>query len=144
MNALHPKEFYLLACDPAYSVECQPTFRRNMSLLHLQGRIISQGRSQHVADSKQSDMFLRNFGVLFNGLHGVISLKVELFITAAVRTSNPTSCTLLFNLIRCKPSHSMTSPHCRIRHGALNLETEDVIMCCVIRAVAYVTGGGER
>jgi hypothetical protein len=27
----------------------------------------------------------------FNGLHGVISQKLELFITAAVRTSNPTS-----------------------------------------------------
>jgi hypothetical protein len=27
----------------------------------------------------------------FNGLHGVISQKIELFITTAVRTSNPTN-----------------------------------------------------
>jgi hypothetical protein len=26
----------------------------------------------------------------FNGLHGVISRKIELFLTTAVRTSNPT------------------------------------------------------
>jgi hypothetical protein len=35
-----------------------------------------------------SDMFLRNVG--FKGLHGVISQKIELFITTTVRTSNPT------------------------------------------------------
>jgi hypothetical protein len=32
------------------------------------------------------DMFLRNVGLLSKVLHGVISQKVELFITAAVRT----------------------------------------------------------
>jgi hypothetical protein len=37
-----------------------------------------------------SDMFLRNFSLLFNGLHGFVSQKIELFITTAVRTSNPT------------------------------------------------------
>jgi hypothetical protein len=34
------------------------------------------------------DMFLRNVGL--NGLHGVISQKMVLFITTAVRTPNPT------------------------------------------------------
>jgi hypothetical protein len=33
--------------------------------------------------------FLRNVGCFFNGLHGVILQKVELFVTTAVRTSNP-------------------------------------------------------
>jgi hypothetical protein len=37
-----------------------------------------------------SDMFLRNVGLLFNGLHGFISQKIELFITTGVRTSKPT------------------------------------------------------
>jgi hypothetical protein len=35
------------------------------------------------------DMFLRNIGYLSTGLHGVISLKLELFISTAVRTSGP-------------------------------------------------------
>jgi hypothetical protein len=35
------------------------------------------------------DMFLRNVGY-FNGIHGVISQKIVLFITTAVRTSNQT------------------------------------------------------
>jgi hypothetical protein len=34
-------------------------------------------------------MFLRKVGFIFNGLHGVISLEVGLFITTAVITSNP-------------------------------------------------------
>jgi hypothetical protein len=37
-----------------------------------------------------SDIFLRNVGWIFIGLHDVISQKTELFITTAVRTSNPT------------------------------------------------------
>jgi hypothetical protein len=36
------------------------------------------------------DMFLRNFGFTFNGLQGVISQKLILLITTAVKTSNPT------------------------------------------------------
>jgi hypothetical protein len=35
------------------------------------------------------DTFLRNVGYNY-GLHGVISQKMILFITAAVKTSNPT------------------------------------------------------
>jgi hypothetical protein len=34
----------------------------------------------------------------FNGLHGVISQKIELFITTAVRTSNPTTITHILTL----------------------------------------------
>jgi hypothetical protein len=36
-------------------------------------------------------MLLRNFGSLFNGLHGDILQKIELFITIGARTSNPTN-----------------------------------------------------
>jgi hypothetical protein len=39
--------------------------------LHRQGRRISQERNQHEAGSKQS--------LIFNGLHGIMSQKVELF-----------------------------------------------------------------
>jgi hypothetical protein len=39
----------------------------------------------------RGDMFLRKFPSLFNGLHGVISQKTELFITTGVRTSSPTN-----------------------------------------------------
>jgi hypothetical protein len=57
--------------------------------LHFQGRRISQARNQH--DSRWqaglllgllfeledgSDMFLRNIGLAFNGLHGVVSQKI--------------------------------------------------------------------
>jgi hypothetical protein len=45
---------------------------------HLQGRRISQARNHREAGSKQT----------FNGLHGVISQKIDLFITTALRTSN--------------------------------------------------------
>jgi hypothetical protein len=36
------------------------------------------------------DMFLRNVGLQLNGLHGVTSQKMILFITTAVKISNPT------------------------------------------------------
>jgi hypothetical protein len=35
------------------------------------------------------DMFLQKLRLTSNGLHGVISQKIVLFITTAVRTSNP-------------------------------------------------------
>jgi hypothetical protein len=48
----------------------------------------------------------------FNGLHGFISLKTELFITTAVRTSNPTRIvwysgpsTAAFHLMKCSVIH---------------------------------------
>jgi hypothetical protein len=37
----------------------------------------------------RDDMFPRDVGYLFNGLHDVMLWKPELFITTAVRTSNP-------------------------------------------------------
>jgi hypothetical protein len=36
------------------------------------------------------DVSEEHVAYMFNGLHGVISHKVEPFITTAVRTSNPT------------------------------------------------------
>jgi hypothetical protein len=45
------------------------------------------------------DIFLRNIGLTFNGLHGVISPKIELFITTAVRTSNPTQAEILISKV---------------------------------------------
>jgi hypothetical protein len=50
---------------------------------HLQGRGIRQSRNQREAGSKQS------FSVDFQPTTRVISQKIELFITTAVRTSNP-------------------------------------------------------
>jgi hypothetical protein len=36
------------------------------------------------------DMIPQNVYLTFNGLHGIVSQKTGLFITTAVRTSNPT------------------------------------------------------
>jgi hypothetical protein len=36
--------------------------------------------------------------VIFNGLHGVISQKIEVFVTTAVRTSTPTNINYLLPL----------------------------------------------
>jgi hypothetical protein len=74
---------------------------------HLQGRRIKQSRNQLEEGRKQSNRLCQNFRLIFfdaedgdryvptkrrlnfNGLHGVISQKIELFITSAVRTSIP-------------------------------------------------------
>jgi hypothetical protein len=61
--------------------------------LHLQGWRISRARNQR--ESRWEAELWRRFvppkrRVIFNGLHGVISQKIELFIATAVRTSNPT------------------------------------------------------
>jgi hypothetical protein len=54
--------------------------------LHLQGRRIISERNQH--ESRwQAETPKRQ--LTFNGLHGIISQKTELFIITAVRTSNP-------------------------------------------------------
>jgi hypothetical protein len=52
--------------------------------LHLQGRKISRARNQSESRWQATTLTL-------NGLHGVISQKMVLFITTAVRTSNPTN-----------------------------------------------------
>jgi hypothetical protein len=36
---------------------------------------------------------------------------------------------------------SLAPGKCRVRHEAPNLETEVVIMCCLVRAVAHLGGG---
>jgi hypothetical protein len=41
--------------------------------------------------------FIKNVSMTFNGLHGVISQKAEVFIMATVRTSNPTNTSLTRN-----------------------------------------------
>jgi hypothetical protein len=50
--------------------------------LHLQGRKINRARNQR--ESRWQAW------LTFNGLHGIISQKMVLFIITAVRTSNPT------------------------------------------------------
>jgi hypothetical protein len=42
---------------------------------------------KHLANIRQD--IPQKPGLIFNGLHGVISLKIGLLITTAVRTSNP-------------------------------------------------------
>jgi hypothetical protein len=66
--------------------------------LHFQGRRISRARNQ--CESRWQAELLLPFRwklyvplkrrLTFNGLHGVISQKIEPFITTGVRTSNPT------------------------------------------------------
>jgi hypothetical protein len=59
------------------SVQSQPAVRRNIHL-HLQGWV----QATQEISIEDGDMFLRIFfGLLtFNGLHGVISQKIQLFI----------------------------------------------------------------
>jgi hypothetical protein len=73
--------------------------------LHLRSRRLRQARNQHEADSKTALLWFLAVLILpwrgrrhvppkrrltFNGLYGVISQMLELFITTAVRTSNRT------------------------------------------------------
>jgi hypothetical protein len=64
------EQFSLLGCKSIWSVESQPTFRKNISPL-------SSG-------SKKKRR------LIFSGLHGVISQKIEVFINIIMRTSNVT------------------------------------------------------
>jgi hypothetical protein len=74
------EDFYLRGYNTVQSVESQLTFRRNMSP-PPSGSKSNQARTsvKQVAST-----------VCFNELHGDIFQKIELFITTAVRTSNPT------------------------------------------------------
>jgi hypothetical protein len=58
--------------------------------LHLQGRRISRARNQSKIRWQGRRYIPPKRRFTFNGLHGVISQKIVLFITTAVRTSNPT------------------------------------------------------
>jgi hypothetical protein len=60
------------------------TYRR-----HIQDRRISHTRNQHEAGGNLCSFPLK-LQLTFNGLHGIMSQKIELFITTAVRTSDPT------------------------------------------------------
>jgi hypothetical protein len=100
--------FYLLGYRAVSSVERQPTFRRNMfpslgskntpskkpataditwlylllaSRCYLAWLLRPWRRRRHVPQKRR---------FTFSGLHILASLKLELFITTAVRTSNPT------------------------------------------------------
>jgi hypothetical protein len=52
-------------------------------------------------DSEYEDMFLRNVRITFNGLHGIISQKTELFVTTAMIISDPRSFRLLSISDKC-------------------------------------------
>jgi hypothetical protein len=60
-------------------------------LLHLQGRRISRVRNKPESRWQAEWYVPSKRRLTFNGLHGVISENILLFITNAVRTSNPTS-----------------------------------------------------
>jgi hypothetical protein len=49
-------------------------------------------------DPEVGHMFLRNVSLTFNGLQDVTFQKLELFMTTAVRTSNPTFIYLYFHV----------------------------------------------
>jgi hypothetical protein len=68
--------------DASASVEGQPKFQRNMS--PPSSRSKNTVRNQCEAGSACYEK------MTFNRLHGVISQKMELFITTVVRTSDPT------------------------------------------------------
>jgi hypothetical protein len=77
------EEYYLLGYNV---VESQPTFRRNISpptCFHsgfLFGKFFDPEDGGDVPPKRR---------LIFNGLYGVISQKIVLFITTDVRTSNP-------------------------------------------------------
>jgi hypothetical protein len=55
----------------------------------------------------------------FNGLHGVISQKIELFITTAVRTSNPAELLKFANLFtRCQHLLDTVTEESRINESS--------------------------
>jgi hypothetical protein len=64
--------------------------------LHLKGQWIKQTRNWQEAGSKHLPSKLR---LTFNGLHGVITRKIEIFIPTTARTSNPTGKFLNFRWI---------------------------------------------
>jgi hypothetical protein len=80
------EEFYLLGCDAVKSVESQPTFRWNISPLSSESK--KNKPSKIPAWNKVTSRV--------DALHGVIFQETEHFISATVRTSNPTQFILLF------------------------------------------------
>jgi hypothetical protein len=75
--------------NAVYSVESQPTFRRNTSLLATCFTLVSC--LDYSATLNMEATCSSETSVDFHGLHGVISQKMELFITTAMKTSDPTT-----------------------------------------------------
>jgi hypothetical protein len=92
------EEYYLLGNDAVYSVESQPTFRRNISppssgskklqaACHLRSRwflawlILRPWRWRRYVPPKRR--------LAFNWVHCIISQNIVLFMTTGVKTSNP-------------------------------------------------------
>jgi hypothetical protein len=85
-------EFCLLGYNAVLSVESHPTFRRNMSPPSL-GSKNNEGETSVKQVSNRALLATccsTETSDDINGLHGVISQKIGLFVIAAVRTSNPT------------------------------------------------------
>jgi hypothetical protein len=69
---------------------------RETHRFHLQGRI---SRARYQRESRWQATCSYETLVVFSGLHGAISLKITLFITTGVKTSNPTVVTSFY---QCK------------------------------------------
>jgi hypothetical protein len=92
-------ELYHLGQNVVQSVESQPTVRRNVSPLSSGSKNKQRLCSLPALCWLFAWLILRssrwrrrippNNQLTFNGLHGVISQKIELFIATAVRASNP-------------------------------------------------------
>jgi hypothetical protein len=76
------EEYQLLGYNAVYSVECQSTFRRNMLAGFLLKLFLRPWRWRRYFPLKRR--------LTLNVLQGAISQKLILFITTAVKTSNPT------------------------------------------------------
>jgi hypothetical protein len=92
------------------SVESQPMFRRNVCyLLHddfLLRLIFDPENGRDVSMKRR---------LIFNGLYGVMSQNIELFITTAVRSSNPN-----YFFVSLKTGDSWSKP-IKLRHIILIL-----------------------
>jgi hypothetical protein len=84
-NNKKDEEYHLLGYNALKSVESQPAFRRNISP-PSSGLKNKRTRNQRESTCRYVPLKPR---LTFNVLHGVISQKTVLFITTAVRTSNP-------------------------------------------------------
>jgi hypothetical protein len=107
--------WYITPCS-----ELEVNRRFGRSRLHFQNRRISQAKMSLAAFSCWfACLILRPWRwrwhvppkrrLTFNGLHGVISQKIELFITTAVRISKPTECSC-FRIIFAINEHRLTCP----------------------------------
>jgi hypothetical protein len=81
-----------------WSVESQPTFRRNTSLSYSVSKawVRNQSESRWHAESACHLLYVPpKRQLIFNGLHVIISEKVEQFITNCVRTSDHNTISVL-------------------------------------------------